>query len=82
MVGVRGNNPAFMITLLGLCGCAHAANEPGHEVGELLLVAWGKLMKARRGNWRHRVLWDGWLTLFARHGFPPWPGPESLHQVC
>ncbi len=49
---------------------------------ELLLVALGKPIKDRRGNWGHRILWDGWVMLFARHGFPPWPGPELLHQVC
>jgi len=71
-----------MIALLVLYGCAHAPNEVGDQVRQLLLVTLGKLMKGRRGNWGTRVLWDGWVTLSARHGFPPWPGPELLHQVC
>jgi hypothetical protein len=71
-----------MITLLVLCGCAHAPNEVGDQMRQLLLVALGKLMKDRCGNWGTRVLWDGWVTLSARHGFPPWPGPELLHQAC
>jgi len=62
-----------MAALPGLCGCAHAPNEVGDEVRELLLVTLGESLKDRRGNWGHRDLWDGWLTLFARHGFPPWP---------
>jgi hypothetical protein len=62
-----------MSTLLALCGGAHAPNEVGDQVGELLLMVLRKLLKDRRGNWRYRTLWDGWVTLFARHGFPPWP---------
>jgi len=62
-----------MIALPVLLGCVHAPNEVGEQVYELPLVALGKLMKDRRRNWGHRILWNGWLTLFARHGFPPWP---------
>ncbi len=62
-----------MVVLLGLCGCAHAPNEIGDQVRELLLVALGKPLKDCRGNWGHRALLHGWLTLVARHGFPPWP---------
>ena len=40
---------------------------------ELLLMALGKLMKGRRGNWGNRILCNGWVTRSARHGFPPWP---------
>ena len=71
-----------MIALLGLCGCAHAPNEIGDQVRKLLLMALGKLMKGRRGNWGNRILCNGWVTRSARHGFPPWPGPELLHQAC
>jgi hypothetical protein len=60
-----------MSALLVLCGGAHAPNEVGDQVRELLLVALGKPIKDRRGNWGDRVLWEGWVTLFARHGFPP-----------
>jgi len=60
-----------MIALLVLCGGAHAPNEVGDQVGKLLLVALGKPIKDRRRNWGYRVLWDGWVTRFARHGFPP-----------
>jgi hypothetical protein len=63
----------FMIALPGLSGCAHAPNEVGDQVRQLLLVTLGKLMKDRCGNWGNRVLWDGWVTRSARHGFPPWP---------
>jgi hypothetical protein len=62
-----------MVALLVLCGGSHAPNEVGDQVCELLLVALGKPMKDRRGNWGHRTLLERWLTLFARHGFPPWP---------
>jgi len=62
-----------MITLPVLPGYAHAPNEIGDQVCELLLVALGKAIKDRCGNWGYWVLWDGWVTLFARHGFPPWP---------
>jgi hypothetical protein len=62
-----------MIALPVLPGCLHTPNEVGDQVRELLLVALGKLMKDRRRNWGNRVLWDRWLTLSARHGFPPWP---------
>jgi len=62
-----------MVALPVLYGGAHAPNEVGDQVRELLLVALGKPMKDRRGNWGHRALLDRWLTLFARHGFPPWP---------
>jgi len=48
-----------MMVLLVLCGCAHAPNEVGDQVRQLLLVALGKLMKDRRGNWGTRVLGDG-----------------------
>jgi len=61
-----------MIALPGLWGGAHAPNEFGDQVRELLLMALGKLMKGRRGNWRNRVLCNGWVTRSARHGFPPW----------
>jgi hypothetical protein len=37
-----------MIALLVLLACAHAPNEVGDQVRELLLVALGKLMKDRR----------------------------------
>jgi hypothetical protein len=37
-----------MIALLVLLACAHAPNEVGDQVCELLLVALGKLMKDRR----------------------------------
>jgi len=62
-----------MIALLVLCGCAHASNEIGDQVHQLLLVTLGKLMKDRGGNWGNGVLWDGWVTRSARHGFPPSP---------
>jgi hypothetical protein len=62
-----------MVALPVLYGGSHAPNEVGDQVRELLLVALGKPMKDRRGNWGYRVLLDRWLTLFARHGFPPWP---------
>jgi len=71
-----------MVALPVLYGGSHAPNEVGDQVRELLLVALGKPMKDRRGNWGHRALLDRWLTLFARHGFPPWPGPELVHQAC
>jgi hypothetical protein len=71
-----------MIALPVLPGCVHAPNEVGDQVRELLLMALGKPLKDRRGNWGNGVLLDGWLTQFARHGFPPWPGPELLHQAC
>jgi hypothetical protein len=61
-----------MIALPGLCGGAHAPNEIGEQVRELLLVTLGELMKDRRGDWGNRVLCNGWVTLSARHGFPPW----------
>jgi len=61
-----------MIALPVLLGCVHAPNETGDQVRELLLVALGKLMKDRCGNWGNRVLWDRWVTLSAQHGFPPW----------
>jgi hypothetical protein len=61
-----------MIALPALPGCVHAPNEVGEQVRELLLVALGKLMKDRRGNWGKRVLWDEWVTRSARHGSPPW----------
>jgi hypothetical protein len=62
-----------MIALPVLLACVHAPNEVGDQVGELLLVALGKLMKDRHRNWGNRVLCNGWMTLSARHGFPPWP---------
>jgi hypothetical protein len=48
-----------MIALPVLCGCAHAPNEVGDQVCELLLVALGKPLKDRRGNWGNSALWDG-----------------------
>jgi hypothetical protein len=45
-----------MIALPVLLGCVHAPNEVGDQVCELPLMALGKLMKDRRGNWGHRVL--------------------------
>jgi hypothetical protein len=45
-----------MIALPVLLGCVHAPNEVGDQVCELPLVALGKLMKDRHGNWGHRVL--------------------------
>jgi hypothetical protein len=62
-----------MIALPVLPACVNAPNEVGEQVRELLLVALGKLMKDGRRNWGNRVLWDGWVTLSARHGFPPLP---------
>jgi len=61
-----------MIALPGWCGSAHAPNEFGDQVRELLLVALGELLKDRRGNWRNRGLCNRWVTQSARHGFPPW----------
>jgi len=45
-----------MVVLLVLCGRAHAPNEIGDQVGELLLVALGKPTKDRRGSWEYRGL--------------------------
>jgi hypothetical protein len=39
-----------MIALPVLLACVHAPNEVGDQVGELLLVALGKLMKDRHRN--------------------------------
>lgn len=82
VVGVRGSHAAFMIALPGWPGCAHAPNEVGDQVRELLLVTLGKLMEDRCGNGSDEDRWERWVTLSARHGFPPWPGPELLHQAC
>jgi hypothetical protein len=60
-----------MIALPVLPGCVHAPNELGEQMRESLLMTLGKPLKDRQGNGRHKALLDGWLTLFARHGFPP-----------
>jgi hypothetical protein len=62
-----------MVALPVLPGGAHAPNEVGDQVRELPLLALGKLMKDGRWGWGNGVLWNGWVTLSARHDFPPWP---------
>ena len=72
----------LILMLLVLCCSSDALNEIGDQVRQLLLAARGQPMKDRRGNGGNTALLVGRLTLFAPHGFPPLPGPESLHQVC
>ena len=62
-----------MVSLLVCSGGAHVPNEIGDQVGELLLMALGELVEDRCGNGSYWDRLDGWVTLSARHGFPPWP---------
>jgi len=62
-----------MIALPVLLAGVHVPNEVGDQVRELRLLALGKLLKDRQRNWGNGVLWDGWVTRSARHGFPPSP---------